>query len=186
MIMECQARGPAGRDRSYFRLLLVRFDDTAAVDPGCDLTPVRLIDPEGITITGDGGETNITAALELTLGRLQLYLQTLEMHPEKAEHPLPLVVLFSDGEHNHGPPPLPAAEDIRNLFFQGDTVTIAAAGVSVAGSQPDEALLREIASPGCYVPVASAAALTRFISSVGSSGASRASDIAALLGRLQV
>ena len=33
MIMECQSRGPGGPDRSYFRLLLIRFGDEAVIDP---------------------------------------------------------------------------------------------------------------------------------------------------------
>jgi uncharacterized protein YegL len=56
MIMECQSRGPTGPERSYFKLLLVRFDSTATVDPQGDLTPVRKIDPDQIEIKGDGGD----------------------------------------------------------------------------------------------------------------------------------
>jgi uncharacterized protein YegL len=109
MIMECQSRGPAGPDRSYFKLLLIRFDSDAAVEPQCDLAPVRKIDPDQIEIPGDGGQTNITAALQLALDRLRPYLQSLHDHPERAEHPVPLVILFSDGDHNVGAGPQPVA-----------------------------------------------------------------------------
>ena len=65
-------KGPPGPKRSYFKLLLIRFDQQAAIDPQCDLTPVRKIDPDAIAIDGRGGQTNITAALQLALDRLRL------------------------------------------------------------------------------------------------------------------
>jgi uncharacterized protein YegL len=185
MIMECQSRGPTGPERSYFRLLLIRFDGAAAVDPQGDLTPVRKIDPDQIEIRGDGGQTNITAALQIALDRLRPYLELLQYHPERAEHPVPLVILFSDGEHNVGPGPQPVADQIRQLNLDGDPVVIAAAGVSVGGGQPDEKTLRAIASPECYVHITDAQVLTRFISSVGSSGVSSAKDIATVIKNVQ-
>ena len=90
MIMECQSRGPGGPDRSYFKLLLIRFGDEAVIDPLCDMTPMRMIDPDQVEIDGRGGDTDITGALELALIRLRLYMQGLQHHPERAEHPLPL------------------------------------------------------------------------------------------------
>ena len=105
MLMECQSRGPDGPDRSYFKLLLIRFDHEAVVDLLCAMTPVRRIDPDRVSIDGRGGQTDITAALELTLMRLTPYMHALQQHPERAEHPLPLVLLFSDGEHNVGSGP---------------------------------------------------------------------------------
>jgi len=181
MIMECQSRGPTGPERSYFKLLLVRFGSTAEVDPQCDMTPVRKIDPDQIEILGDGGQTNITAALQVTLDRLCPYMHSLQDHPERAEHPVPLVILFSDGEHNVGEGPQSVAEQIRQLNLDGDPVVIAAAGVAVGNDAPDENMLRAIASPECYVHITNAQALSRFISSVGSSGVSSAKDVAAVI-----
>jgi uncharacterized protein YegL len=185
MIMECQSRGPTGPERSYFKLLLVRFDSDAAVDPQGDLTPVRKIDPDQIEIRGDGGQTNITAALQVALDRLRSYMQSLQDHPERAEHPVPLVILFSDGEHNVGAGPQPVADQIRQLNLDGDPVVIAAAGVAVGGGAPDENTLRAIASGECYVPITNAQVLSRFISSVGSSGVSSAKDIATVIKTVQ-
>ena len=185
MIMECQSRGPTGPDRSYFRLLLVRFDSNAAVDPQADLTPVRKIDPDQIEIRGDGGQTNITAALQPALDRLSPYMQSLQDHPERAEHPVPLIIIFSDGEHNVGSGPQPVAEQIKQLKLDGDPVIIATAGVSVGGGQPDEKTLRTIASPECYVHIANAQALSQFISSVGSSGVSSVKDVASVIKTVQ-
>ena len=87
MIMECQSRGPGGPDRSYFKLLLIRFGDEAVIDPLCDMMPIRMIDPDQVEIDGRGGETDITGALELALIRLRLYMQGLQRHPEQQEHP---------------------------------------------------------------------------------------------------
>jgi uncharacterized protein YegL len=185
MIMECQSRGPGGPERSYFKLLLIRFGEEAVIDPICDMAPVRTIDPDLVEIDGCGGNTDITGALELALIRLRLYMQGLQHHPERAEHPLPLVLLFSDGQHNLGSGPQPAAEAIKSLNLDGEPVVIAVAGVSVGKGRPDERTLRQIASPGCYVHITDAPALTAFISSVGSSGASRASEVAAVLRHIQ-
>jgi uncharacterized protein YegL len=185
MIMECQSRGPGGPERSYFKLLLIRFGDEAVIDPLCDMTPVRMIDPELIELDGRGGETDITGALELALIRLKVYMQGLQRHPEHAEHPLPLVLLFSDGGHNLGSGPQPVADDIKRLNLDGEPIVIAVAGVSVGKAQPDEKTLREIASPECYVHITDAQALTAFIGSVGSSGVSRARDVANMLKHIE-
>jgi uncharacterized protein YegL len=178
MLMECQARGPAGPERSYFHFLLIRFAEHAAIDPDCDMRPVRKIDPDRIEIRGDGGATNVTDALRLACERLEPYLRGLQTHPERAEHPLPLVLLFSDGQHNVGEPPAAAAERLKRLNLDGEPVVVATAGVAVGTDRPDEDTLRAVASPGCYCHITEAQALSAFISSVGSSGASRAVDLA--------
>jgi uncharacterized protein YegL len=185
MLMECQSRGPGGPDRSYFQLLLIRFDHEAVIDPSCDMTPVRKIDPDRVSIDGRGGQTDITAALELALMRLGPYMQALQQHPERAEHPLPLLLLFSDGEHNVGSGPQPVAAEIQRLNLDGEPVVVAVAGVSVGIEQPDERMLRAIASPECYVHITKAQSLAAFIASVGSSGASRAIDVAKVIKQIQ-
>jgi uncharacterized protein YegL len=185
MIMECQSRGPGGPDRSYFKLLLIRFDDEAVIDPLCDMAPIRMIDPDYVTIDGRGGDTDITGALELALIRLRVYMKGLRQHPEREEHPLPLVLLFSDGEHNVGSGPRPVVDEIKSLNLDGDPVVIAVAGVSVGKMRLDEKTLRAIASPDCYAHITDAQALTTFISSVGSSGASRARDVAEVIKRIE-
>ena len=64
-------------------------------------------------------------------------------------------------------------------------MVIAVAGVSVGIKQPDERTLREIASPECYVDITNAQSLSAFIASVGSSGVSRAADVAKVIQRIQ-
>jgi uncharacterized protein YegL len=159
-------------------LSLIRFGSEAQIDPHCDMTPVRQIDPQAIEIRGDGGQTNITAALQLALDRLKPYMQALQEHPEHAEHPLPLVMLYSDGEHNVGPGPQAVAAQIKDLKLDGQPVVIVCAGVAVGDGRPDEATLREIASPECYLPVTASEVLARFLAEVGSSGLSSAVEIA--------
>lgn len=185
MIMECQARGPAGPERSYFELLLIRFDEDASIDRRCDMIPVRKIDPDKIVLEGSGSLTNITDALKLALKRLRPYMEKLEKHPERREHPLPLVLLFSDGVHNVGDPPQPVAEEIKALNLDGEGVTIATAGVSVGEKKLDEEMLKEIASPNCYLHITKAQALTEFICSVGSSAAPSAREVASIIQRLR-
>jgi hypothetical protein len=109
-------------------LLLVRFDTTAEIDPNCDVTPVREIDPDSIEIAGSGSKTNITGALQLALDRLRPYVQSLAEHSEHAEHPLLLLFLFSDGQHNVGESPQRAATEIKQPTLDGEPVVIAAAG----------------------------------------------------------
>jgi len=184
-IMECQSSGPSGPERSYFRLLLIRFDSTAEIDSNCDMTPVRQIDPDSIEITGSGSQTNITGALQLLLERLRPYLQGLAEHKERAEHPLPLVFLFSDGQHNVGEQPLGVAGEIKQLALDGEPIVIASAGVSVGADRPDEKTLSEIASPGCYATIKDVQLLTRLIAAVASSGASRAQDVAEIMKNIQ-
>lgn len=181
MIMECQARGPAGLDRSYFKLLLIRFDEEAVIYRRCDMTPVRKIDPDKITLEGRGSMTNITGALELALKRLRPYMRRLQGLRDRADHPLPLVLLFSDGVHNVGEPPQAVADEIKSLALEGENVVIAAAGVSIGEDRLNDKMLREIASPDCYLPITKAEALSSFICSVGSSAASHTREVARII-----
>ncbi len=186
MLLRCQTTGPRGPERSYFRLVLIRFGSTAAVDPGCNMTPVRKIDADSISIVGDGGVTDMTAALQLAYGSLQSYMTDLQTHAEREEHPLPLVLLFSDGFHNGPGDPARVAQQIKSFALGGDSVTIAAAGVATdASDKPDEKLLRKIASPDCYVHIERVQALSEFLAEVGSSGASSPAEVAQIVERLE-
>ena len=87
-------------------------------------------------------------------------------------------MLYSDGEHNVGPGPQAVAAQIKDLKLDGQPVVIVCAGVAVGDGRPDEATLREIASPECYLPVTASEMLARFLAEVGSSGLSSAVEIA--------
>jgi Mg-chelatase subunit ChlD len=185
MLLRCQTMGPRGRDRSYFLFVLIRFGSTAEVDPHCNITPVRQIDADSIEILGNGGGTNITAALELAYGGLQRYMrEVVGSHPERSEHPLPLVLLFSDGHNGYGDPE-PIARQIKQLSIDGEPITVACAGVSTDDSdKPDEELLKRIASPECYLHIDNAQMLSIFLTEVGSTVGSHA-DIARVIRRIQ-
>ena len=178
MLMQCQCRGPRGRDRSYFRFVLIPFGSLAAIHPLCDMKPVREINPDAIEVIGGSGGTNITAALELALDGLEPYMQKLQNHSERSEHPLPLVLLFSDGYDGPGDS-LSAAKRIRKLNIDGSPVIIATAGVSIDGSDNcNEQLLRDLASsPACYAHISSTAGLTEFLATVGSCAASSVAEL---------
>jgi hypothetical protein len=178
MLLRCQTTGPRGVDKSYFQFVLIRFDDQAEIV--CNMEPVRHIDPESIEIRGDGGMTNIRHALELAYDGLDRYFREIvDQHPERNEHPVPLVLLFSDGHHNAGGYPEEVAQRIKGLNIDGDPVIIACAGVATDGSdQPDERLLQAIASPECYVQVRDTRLLKAFLANVASWGYSTVQEVA--------
>ena len=186
MLLRCQTTGPRGAERSYFRIVLIRFGSTAELDSRCNMTPVRKIDADTIAVRGDGGGTNITGALELVYRNLERYMrEVVEPHEERAQHPLPLVILFSDGHNGYGDPE-PIAEQIRGLNVDGVSVTIACAGVSTDNSDaPDEELLKRIASPECYEHIDTVGKLSSFLVEVGSSGASSPREVAQVLRRVR-
>ena len=185
MLLRCQTTGPRGPDRSYYRLVLIRFGTTAEIDRRCNMTPVRQIDADSIELRGDGGGTNIAEGLELAYSGLRKYMEdVVEPHKERSEHPLPLVLLFSDGQNGYGQPE-PIARKIKELNIDGEPVIIACAGVSTDNSdRPDEALLRSIASPECYVHIENVRALSAFLAEVGSSGVSSVREVAQIIRRL--
>ena len=186
MLLECQATGPRGADRSYFRLVLIRFGSKAELEPQCNMTPVRQIDAASITIRGDGGGTNITEALDLAYRGLEQYMrEVVEPHPERTEHPLPLVLLFSDGHNGFGNPE-PIAARIKQLNVDGDPITIACAGVSTDDAdRPDEELLKRIASAECYLDIDDAQVLSAFLAEAGSSGVSSPAEVAEVIHQIK-
>ena len=186
MLFRCQTTGPRGVERSYYHVVLIRFGSTAELDPRCNMTPVRKIDAKTIAVRGDGGGTNITEALELAYRNLERYMrEVVEPHEEREQHPLPLVLLFSDGHNGYGAPE-PIADQIRALNIDDEPITIACAGVSTDNSDtPDEELLRRIASPECYVHIDNVEELSSFLAEVGSSGASSPHEVAQVIRRIQ-
>ncbi|MDP7204099.1 MAG: VWA domain-containing protein [Pirellulaceae bacterium] len=171
MLMECQAKGPPG-PRSYFSFTLIRFDEEILLEH--DEVPVRDIDPDSIHFEGGGGMTNITEALETLSTPLTDYMERLQQHEESSDHPLPLVILFSDGYQNIGDPSsaIEAAGKIKALNLDGEHVMVVTAGVSIGGDRPDEETLRAIAGrPNWYQHINNVTALSEFIAKVGSSGA---------------
>ena len=185
MMYECQTRGEHSGEQ--FDLLLITFDTQSHIHPLCNGQLVGEIDPETVRIKGHGESTNITAALELLLRELKPYMQKFQGLPEsdRSRFALPLVFLFSDGEHNCGDPqPNLVADEIKKLMVGRDPVIIAAAGVAVDGGQPDEKMLRSIAHPGCYAHITNLDLLVSLIGEVSRSAATTADGIAKLIKRI--
>ena len=181
MLLQCQTSGPRGPKKSYFSFVLISFDDQAKIV--CNVIPVRQIDPKSIEIRGDGGMTNIRHALELAYEGLDRYFrQVVDPHPERNEHPVPLVLLFSDGHHNAEGDPEEVAQRIKSLNIDGCPVIIACAGVATDGSdQPDERLLQAIASPECYRRVRDTRMLSAFLAEAGSCAYSKVEEVAGVM-----
>jgi len=181
MILDCQTRGPRGPGKSYFKVLLIRFDETASVIPGYEMVPVRDIDPDALQLEAKGRATNFQAALNLAERHLRDYLALLADHPDIETFPVPLVLLFSDGDSNRGDP-LAAAGSLKKLRMGSDPVVLLCAGITEGGSSVNEDLLRKTASlPECYQRISDLETLKEWLVKVGSSGKSSAADLAALI-----
>lgn len=183
MLLRCQTTGPRGADYSFFRLALIQFGDNAHTL--IDGRPVREIDPDALLLSGNSGGTNITEALEQAYSGLRKYMQqVIDPHPQRDRHPVPLVLLFSDGHNGYGKP-TPVSQKIKALNIDGEPVLVVCAGVAtVETDEPDEQLLREIASPECYLHIDNAQMLSAFLAEVGSSGASSPTEVAAAMHRV--
>ena len=182
LLFECQTRGPRGPHRSYFRFVLIRFGSNAELVVNCK--PVREIDPDSLQVLGDGGGTNITAALEMAYSGVSEYLKRVVAdHPERKEHPVPVVILFSDGHNGYGDPSA-AADKLKQLRIGDDPVIVVSAGVATNHDQPDEELLSRIASPGCYRRIEQVDELADFLVQVGSLGRSTIEEVSRNLRQL--
>ncbi len=103
-----------------------------------------------------GGSTNITAGLEDALN----ILEEAEIgRQEGVSYLRPVVILFTDGQHNEGPPP----HDVANRLKQkADLVTVA------FGSDADEGLMRDLAStPQHFYRCKTGRELRSFLAAVG-------------------
>lgn len=181
MINECQSR--SGGELSLYRVLLILFGNEAKIYPNCERTPVLEIDSEEITFHGDGGGTNLRAALELAYEQISEYLAEIADHPQKNKHPLPLVILYSDGHNgNNFGRPKAAADKLKELTYDSESILIVTAGVAInAGKQPDVKTLKAIASSyegtPLYVPIQKANSLSCLLAAAGSSAASTAGEL---------
>jgi uncharacterized protein YegL len=103
-----------------------------------------------------GGNTSITAGLE----DASAVLKKAEMETEEGIVQLrPVIILFSDGHHNCGPPPHGIADRLKG---KADLVTVA------FGGDADEGLLRDLAStPQHFYRCSSGRELRAFLAAVG-------------------
>ena len=154
LILRFQCTGPRGRDRSYYRLVLITWAAEPEIYPGCNMIPIRQLNADDVVLRGDGGPSDMAKALEFAYAGLSRYVsEVLEPHSERSSHPLPAVILFSDGL-NETSDPVPVAKQIRELSLDGVTVPLVAVGVSAEDSEPaNEDLLRSLVCPEYYLPI---------------------------------
>lgn len=155
LILGFQTRGPRGPERSYYRLVLITWGAEAELYPECNMAPVRQVDIADVFVRGDAGASNMAKALEFACAGLSKYLaEVVERHPERSAHPLPVVIIFSDGLDETSDP-VPIAKQIRELSVDGIAVPLVTVGVSAEDSEPaNEELLRSLVCPEYYLPIA--------------------------------
>jgi uncharacterized protein YegL len=152
-----QLQGFGRGEKSYFRLLFVKFGDQPTVIH--DFADILTVRPDQLQLAGGSGSTNMDRALELVANKLDANRQQSE------EAPAPLVIFWSDGQ-NTGGDPLPAAQRIKSLACPcGRNPLLVTCGFG----QPDSALLTAMAtSPEHYKYFKSAEELQVFLGDVGS------------------
>lgn len=154
LILRFQCTGPRGRDRSYYRLVLITWAAEPEIYPGCNMIPIRQLNADDVVLRGCGGPSDMAKALEFAYAGLSRYVsEVVEPHTERSSHPLPALILFSDGLAETSDP-VPVAKQIRELSVDGITVPLVAVGVSAEDSDPaNDDLLRSLVCPEHYLPI---------------------------------
>ena len=169
MILECQGQTTSVGGISIHKITLLQFGDSTSVMCGCDDKWAGDIDSDTISLAANEGSTNITSALEEAYRRLVPFCEMANNRKDKSKHPIPLVILFSDGKHNAaGTRPKEIADKIKSLNVDGQPVAIAAMGIHHGSDNPDVSGLSEIASTDLYATVSDLNKLTAQISKLGS------------------
>ena len=102
------------------------------------------------------GYTNITSALELSSRIIKEALG--KSAPAGVRYVRPLVVLMSDGAHNEGPSPLPAADSLKQM---ADILTVA------FGADADDQMLTALATEQLNVRCRTGAELRCYFAEIG-------------------
>lgn len=142
---------PANRDA--FEVAVVDF--AVSANPVAPFTPATGLGAHPPDLTAPGGGTNITAALRLSLDLLRRAQAT----AGGVHYLRPVILLFTDGGHNHGEAPEAVATELKQ---EADLVCIA------FGPDADTELLSRIASSPQHVyRCANGGELRQFLASVG-------------------
>jgi uncharacterized protein YegL len=144
---------PSNRDG--FHMAVVDFGEKAKVVHGFERATMLDGYLRPLDVGEHGGVTNITSGLEQALD----LLQEAGENQSAAEFARSVVVLLSDGAHNHGPAPDQASYHLKNI---ADLVCVA------FGDDADLPALRRLAtSPQHCVRCSSGEELRRFFAQVG-------------------
>lgn len=139
------------KNKNGFQVALVHFAGTARV--ACPFQDAGALAASLPAVVHDSW-TNLHAALEQALGLLST-----PAAGEGISWLRPVVLMFTDGEHNHGPDPRGVAAQVRS---EGDLVTVAYGGTA------GERLLKDIAtSPQHFYRCSNGAELRGFLAAVG-------------------
>ncbi len=143
-------------NKDGFNLAVVDFSDKAKTVNALEKASLANGKVPKLSTGLFGGSTNITAGLEECLS----ILEAGEHQPHDGITRLrPVVLLFTDGCHNEGPPPDDAADRLKQ---RADLVTIA------FGIDADESLLRHLASTSQhFYRCANGGELRSFLAAVG-------------------
>jgi Mg-chelatase subunit ChlD len=140
-------------NKDAFEIAVIRFADTAElVHP---LQKASSLVGHLRPLEADGG-TNLTSALELADRILTEAARPIA--PQAIRYVRPLTVVMSDGRHNTGPSPIPAAAALKR---SSDLLTVA------FGDDADEEMLRAIATEQLSVRCRAGADLRCYFAEVG-------------------
>ena len=169
-------RGPC------FDVALFAFGDYIFANNDELCQPCNEIDADEVSYRGTSGGTKIKQAMVFIEDLLEQYEHLyLRHHSELDVHPVPLIILLSDGKNGDGNP-VPVAERIKSMPLSiGVPPMIVTVGIEYGGDTPDVELLKNLASSEdrrpLYFDISQAELLVEFLAEVGSSGSSSPAEV---------
>jgi Mg-chelatase subunit ChlD len=143
-------------NKAGFEVAVIHFSNRAQLIHPFEPAPALVSHLQPLRIGFFGGETNLTAGLELA--RELLETAAASPAPAALRYVKPLAVVMSDGMHNHGPGPGPAAGKLKEI---ADVLAVA------FGDDADQAMLEAIATEQLSVRCRSGADLRCYFAQIG-------------------
>jgi len=143
-------------NKAGFEVAVIHFSNRAKLIHPFESASTLVGHLQPLRVSFFGGETDLTAGLELACE----LLQTAEASPARAalRYIKPLTVVMSDGGHNHGPGPAPAAKKLKEI---ADVLAVA------FGDDADQAMLEAIATEQLSVRCRTGADLRCYFAQMG-------------------
>lgn len=129
LIIQMQADNVGSHGKRYI-VNIAKFGDQAEPMVTCE-HPDR-VDLDHVVFSGDSGLTNMADALAWAAHAIQQSLAIARQVPNYMESlaPNPVVLFFSDGANTEGDP-LPYAQALKSIPFQGGQVDVVAVGIGL-------------------------------------------------------
>jgi uncharacterized protein YegL len=107
---------------------------------------VQEVNLQQLKFAGEGGGTEMPAALRWAAQAIEQSLQRCRQIPRYNENaaPPPLCIFFSDGENTSSEPMLPAIQALHSISFQGGPIDVVACGIGMSSSA--FAVMKQISS----------------------------------------